>query len=98
MQSEARQYTETSQFGAKKVYCRTINPALPKGAPKGFKGEVTEGWQGDQRCCKLPGVRIVGSCSCPRRSGHDVPKPSIRQVLVCILQLLSLLDGQVLHP
>ena len=56
-------------------------------------------WQGDVvGCCELPGVRILGSCSCPRESGHDVPKPSIRQVLVCILQLLSLLNGKGLHP
>lgn len=74
------------------------NPALPKGVPKCFKGKVTEGWQGDQRWCELPGVRVLGSCICSRKSGHDVPKPSIGQVLVCFLQLLSLLNGKVLHP
>ena len=48
--------------------------------------------------CKLLGVGIRCSCSCPQRPGHDVPVNSIRtDVILCSATFYFLMNRKVLN-
>ena len=78
--NEAKQ-TEISELGAEKVFFagpfeenkRPEPPNTPnsKSFSKAFL--KTKRGQGEVGCCKLLGVRILCSCSCPGRSPQDAP-------------------------
>ena len=57
--------------------CKEMGGSCPKNpnSPKGFnKASLKVRWErGLVSCCRLLGVGILCSGSCPRRSGHDVP-------------------------
>ena len=73
MQSEAKQ-TETSEFVAEKGLLQDHARRPVAQAPNSSKGFGKAKWgKGVVSCCELLGVGILCSCSCPRRSGHDVP-------------------------
>ena len=77
MQSEAKQM-EISEFkgllqghARRQVACAQKTPNSLKGFSRAF---LKARWgRGVVSCCKLLGVGILCSCSCPCRSGHDVP-------------------------
>ena len=80
MHSEAKQ-TEKLEFGAEKGLLQghvrrwAARAQKTQNFSKGFcKGSLKARWgRGVVSCCKLLGVGILCSCSCPHRSGHDAP-------------------------
>ena len=81
MHSEAK-HIETLEFGAEKglsqghakrwVACASKAPNSCKGFSKAFL-KAKRGEEDMISCCKLLGVGILCSFSCPHRSGHHVP-------------------------
>ena len=47
-------------------------------------------------CCKLPGTRILCACSCPCKSGHDVPVSCPQDnVIPCSATFYPYVNGKV---
>ena len=81
MHSEARQYLNVVVWRAEKGLLQNctedgwlVPPKIPN-SPEGFSKALPKArWGKDVvSCCRLLGVGILCSCSCPHRSGHDVP-------------------------
>ena len=89
--NESKQ-TKSSDFGAEECLLQGLarrrmpqKPDCFEGFQQStFKGKVMEGCGS---LLKIPGVRILCSCSCSHRSGPCSYKPSTRQMLFSVLKL-----------
>ena len=99
---------ETSAFGAEKGllqgHARRTGGLCPKKTPNSPTGLskllLKARWgRGVVGCCELLGAGILCSCSCPCRSGHNVPvNLNKTNVILCSATLYCSRNVNVLYP
>ena len=76
--------------------CSENLPDSRKGFSKAF---LKARWgRGGIGCCKLLGIGILCFCSCPHRSGHDVPVNLRSNVILCSETFYLCMNGKVFYP
>lgn len=71
-------------------------PRLPEGFQQSIFLKARWG-RGGIGCCKLLGIGILCFCSCPHRSGHDVPVNLRSNAILCSETFYLCMNGKVFY-